>query len=171
MSNVQVKPLEWEDWSAQHRTNLTAMTQFGRYGVIQLHFPEMHYKIEPPVGKPLSALTLEAAKAAAQADYETRIRSALVPAPAVPDDVAGLIAERVREAVEAEREACAKVADEYASENFRMATDSVLLDRMQDFRETEERQAEGNGHSSAGITARNIAAAIRARGSKEGRDG
>lgn len=105
MSNVQVKPLEWEDWSAQHRTNITAMTQFGRYGVIQLHFPEMHYKIEPPVGKPLSALTLEAAKAAAQADYEARIRSALVPAPALTRtaaraDAAEAENKRLREALQ-----------------------------------------------------------------------
>lgn len=74
-----------------------------------------------------------------------------------------LIADRVREAVEAEREACRQISDEYAAENFRMATDSVLLDRMQGFRDTEERQTEGNGHSAAGITARNIAAAIAAR--------
>ena len=59
-------------------------------------------------------------------------------------------------------EAAAAIADEYASENFRMATDSVLLDRMQDFSQTDERQAEGNGHSAAGIASRNISAAIRA---------
>ena len=79
MDKPRVKPLEWEDWSARHRTNLTAITQFGRYGIMQLHFPEMHYKIEPPHGKPFSASTLEAAEAAAQADYEARILAALEP--------------------------------------------------------------------------------------------
>lgn len=77
LEGVKVKPLVWEDWSARHRTNVTAMTEFGRYGVMQLHFPELHFKIEPPHGKPSSADTLEAAKAAAQADYEARIRAAL----------------------------------------------------------------------------------------------
>lgn len=64
-------------------------------------------------------------------------------------------------------EAAASIADEYAAENFRMATDSVVLDRAQRFSDTEERQIEGNGHSSAGITARNIAAAIRALADKD----
>lgn len=59
-------------------------------------------------------------------------------------------------------EAAAEIADEYAAENFRMATDSFVLDRAQRLSNTEERQIEGNGHSAAGITARNIAAAIRA---------
>ena len=114
MSNVQVKPLEWEDWSAQHRTNLTAMTQFGRYGVMQLHFPEMHYKIEPPVGKPLSALTLEAAKAAAQADYERRILGALQ----APDTSREYIQRMI---------ACAPFADQTAGIPEMVATLRALL--------------------------------------------
>jgi hypothetical protein len=74
---LKVKSLVWEDWSARHRTNITALTKFGRYSVVQLHFPEMHYKIESPDGKTFSADTLEAAKAAAQADYEAAALSAL----------------------------------------------------------------------------------------------
>lgn len=88
---VRVKPMVWEDWSAKHRTNHTADTPFGRYGVMQFHFPDMHFKIEPPTAKPFIADTLDAAKAAAQADYERRILAALEPAPvtvgeAVRDD-------------------------------------------------------------------------------------
>lgn len=84
-----------------------------------------------------------------------------------PDDLQALLdahtaVEPPPDAVAEVLEAAAAIADEYASENFRMATDSVLLDRMQDFSQTDERQVEGNGHSAAGIASRNIAAAIRA---------
>lgn len=88
---VRVKPLVWEDWSAKHRTNYTADTPFGRYGVMQFHFPDMHFKIEPPTGKPFIADTLGAAKAAAQADYERRILAALEPAPVTVGEAARVL--------------------------------------------------------------------------------
>lgn len=64
-------------------------------------------------------------------------------------------------------EEAAKIADAYAAENFRMATDTVVLDRMQRFERTEEMQVAGGAHSAAGIAAENIAAAIRALATKE----
>ena len=96
------------------------------------------------------------------------------PAPdAVAEAAAGVLTARLKaandmlmrnlgEQRQAAFEEAAKVAEEYSAENFRMATDSVVLDRAQRFENTEERQIEGNGHSAAGIAARNIAAAIRA---------
>ena len=73
-AGLRVKPLEWKDWSARHRVIVVAQ----EYTITQRHFPDMHFVIERLGRKPLPPSdTLEAAKAAAQADYEARILSAV----------------------------------------------------------------------------------------------
>jgi hypothetical protein len=79
INGMRVKPLVWDDWSSGHRLRLDAPTRFGAYTIMQMHFPEMHFKIETPNRQTLSAESLNAAKAAAQADYEARIMAALEP--------------------------------------------------------------------------------------------
>ena len=89
-----------------------------------------------------------------------------------------IVREMVAEAVKAEREACAKLADEYAEENFRMATDTIMIDPIltahrkkrpyirtaQTDELSEKCQIDGAMHSSSAHTAQHVAAAIRARG-------
>lgn len=85
---VKVKPLEWRDGYRDHRCTIVQAGSLPFYqirkldGLIWLDV-DNHQTIYP---------TVEEAKAAAQADYETRIRSALVvtpPAPAVGDGLDG----------------------------------------------------------------------------------
>lgn len=89
-----------------------------------------------------------------------------------------IVREMVAEAVKAEREACAKLADEYAEENFRMATDTIMIDQIltahrkkrpyirtaQTDELSEKCQIDGAMHSSSAHTAQHVAAAIRRRG-------
>lgn len=74
---VRVKPLEWNDTPSE--TSWVADTSIGRYFVH--HYPDANVFISFLEGRPDSkscgVATLDAAKAAAQADYEQRIRSAL----------------------------------------------------------------------------------------------
>jgi len=72
-AGVAVKPLEWADWSARHRIMVTAEG----YRITQRHFPDMHFCVERNGKDNMTAPTLEAAKAAAQADYEARVLAAL----------------------------------------------------------------------------------------------
>lgn len=92
----------------------------------------------------------------------------------VPDDIAAMIAEAVADAVSAEREACAKIADAYAEENITMAGDTVLHDpvlragkggkvTLDDLRKSEEMVISGAVHSAMFHAAQNVAAAIRGR--------
>lgn len=75
----------------------------------------------------------------------------------------------------AENEACAAIADAYASENITMAHDTVIFDPVlsgkngdhltrSDFKKSEELAISGTIHSSMFHAAQNVAAAIRARG-------
>jgi hypothetical protein len=77
--------------------------------------------------------------------------------------------------VKAEHEACAAIADAYASENITMAHDTVIFDPVlsgkngdhltrSDFKKSEELAISGTIHSSMFHAAQNVAAAIRARG-------
>lgn len=73
---VVVKPLEWREYSG----TWTAPTPFGIYRIY--HYPEDgRYKwfIEGVFGSGATTSNCEAAKAAAQSDYEARIMSALAP--------------------------------------------------------------------------------------------
>jgi hypothetical protein len=73
---VKVKPLVWEEWGVKHRRVFAAQTAIGYYCVTELFFPETYFQIETPNGKTLTESTADAAKAAAQADYEARILAA-----------------------------------------------------------------------------------------------
>ena len=102
-------------------------------------------------------------------EYILHTRAALASSP--------LVQEIVTEAVKAEREACAALADEYAEENFRMATDTIMIDPIltahrkkrpyirtpQADELSEKCQIDGAMHSSSAHTAQHVAAAIRAR--------
>lgn len=103
----------------------------------------------------------------------------LVPHPGLEEYIlASHVADMIRQAVEAEREACAKVADEYAEENFRMANDTIMIDPIltahrknrpyirtaQTDELSEKCQIDGAMHSSSAHTAQHVAAAIRRRG-------
>lgn len=83
---VAVKPLEWKKKNSR-REDWIADSAVGRYeaGLVHSSFVAMLRIVTgnmPEDIKVGSGLGLEAAKAAAQADYEARIRSALLPAPA-----------------------------------------------------------------------------------------
>lgn len=93
-----------------------------------------------------------------------------------PDNVLQLCAalrasqEREAQAVAAEREACAKIADFYQEELFRMATDTILTDRTlrgdfsdEALQQAEVKQIQGCAFSGAAHSAGDIATAIRAR--------
>lgn len=80
--------------------------------------------------------------------------------------------DRTAAAAEAEREACAAIADAYAEENLAMATDTILADPVVSGRDRSEAgfakakdlMIEGCIHSSMYHAAKNIAEAIRKRG-------
>lgn len=79
---VEVKKLEWEE---RGDSSHCAPSHIGHYHI----FPGtgFSYDLCGPVGGRLATFKrLEAAKAAAQSDYETRIRSALVDVPAVESE-------------------------------------------------------------------------------------
>ena len=100
---VAVKPLEWPPRCplGQRVHNRPALVNYtiahygGDVGEPVYRWAEAH----SPWSEPLQSY--EAAKAAAQADYERRIRSALVPAPAVPDAVEAEVRRRLRWIAEA----------------------------------------------------------------------
>ncbi len=88
------------------------------------------------------------------AAYKTTLMRAITPPRDPTAALDRLIAERVRDAVEAEREACAKIADELSTQWW------------SDCKRIFDHHTEGKSDG-----ADDIANAIRARGSKEGRDG
>lgn len=104
-SGVRVKPLEWEqpepDWWDVYDRAL----QIG-YAVNQRRDGSVRLRVPGETSFAIFAGSVEEAKAAAQADFEQRIRSALDASPSPPE---------TREAVETEREACARVAEDKAS--------------------------------------------------------
>lgn len=80
MSNVTVKPLKWTFWDLPHdygRGSWDANTAFDMYQIhdVSKKFPDDGRYYCPKVSDQFD--TLEAAKAAAQADYEARILSAI----------------------------------------------------------------------------------------------
>lgn len=77
LKQIEARPLVWEDWSSAHRTNLSALTEFGRYSIVQLNFPKLHFRIDPPHGESFSAETPEGAKTAAQTHHEERLLASL----------------------------------------------------------------------------------------------
>lgn len=92
MSNVQVKPLEWtHDAKFCGQEMSYAETAFGTWMMVAYSGRNGRWAHTDPAGNDSDEdwATRDECEAAAQADYEQRIRSALVPAPAVPDDVAG----------------------------------------------------------------------------------
>lgn len=93
MSDVQVKPLEWRDLTYGMQPHWTAHHSFGAFDV--RHEPDQAWPwvVRPFITGQSNYKTLGEAKAAAETEYAARIRSALVPAPAVPDDVAKTVAE------------------------------------------------------------------------------
>ncbi|SCM71607.1 hypothetical protein KL86PLE_100283 [uncultured Pleomorphomonas sp.] len=74
---VKVKPLKWADLSDEDGVAFEVRTVVGSYGVRGEHLERNGYFVK-------TFASAEAAKDAAQADYEQRIRSALVDAPAPP---------------------------------------------------------------------------------------
>jgi len=74
---VKVKPLEWGDTHAERGIHMQARTPFGRY--VLKRGTGFCYEVSGPAGFREAYKFEEAAQAAAQADYEARIRSALVP--------------------------------------------------------------------------------------------
>lgn len=104
-SGVRVKPLEWEqpepDWWDVYDRAL----QIG-YAVNQRRDGSVRLRVPGETSFAIFAGSVEEAKAAAQADFEQRIRSALDASPSPPE---------TREAVETEREACARVAEDKAN--------------------------------------------------------
>ncbi len=83
-----------------------------------------------------------------------------------PAEVAALVEQERRE----EREAAAAICDAWEAENFRLATDTILLDPLLNgdascaaANKSAALQLEGAGHAYAAHAAKHIAAAIRAR--------
>ena len=104
-SGVRVRPLEWKQpepdwWEVYDRT-----LQLG-YEVNQRRDGSVRLRVPGETSFAIFAGSVEEAKAAAQADFEQRIRSALDASPSPPE---------TREAVETEREACARVAEDKAN--------------------------------------------------------
>ena len=93
---VKIKPLEWtgllsprEDGPAEPTGDIEAATLIGEYSVCldeDEGVSETPWCAWSPVENIGHFESLEAAKAAAQSDYETRIRSALVDVPAVESE-------------------------------------------------------------------------------------
>ena len=79
LAKPRVKQLEWECYIVSNNKRIIAysVTPMITYRIAQKFFPEMFFSIEIADGAFLSASTLDAAKAAAQADYERRILSAI----------------------------------------------------------------------------------------------
>lgn len=73
----KVKTLEWVDWVSGHRTNSQAITPFGTYTLLHKFFRDEHWQWIGPDDTAGRGETIAAAKAAAQADFERRILSAL----------------------------------------------------------------------------------------------
>jgi hypothetical protein len=78
---VKVKPLVWEDDSIPTRERAFASTEIGGYSVVKSHLTGVDYWVTGPGGRKQVDGDFEAAKAAAQADYERRVISALECAP------------------------------------------------------------------------------------------
>ena len=83
LREVSVKPLEWDDstrgmWSGRPSVKLGSLAFWVFLSDLGFEYISK--------GKKQSYPTLEHAKAAAQADYETLIRAALTPAPAQEGD-------------------------------------------------------------------------------------
>ncbi len=73
-----VKPLKWDDHSDPHRLIFHAVTPFGKYYIQQSFFPEPAFVVTAINEIHITrAFDFVAAKAAAQADYQARILSAL----------------------------------------------------------------------------------------------
>lgn len=86
---VAVKNLEWKDGRISNKwERLTAETIFGQYEALEWSDGGFGGSIPNGEGsEEFSSVSLEAAKAAAQADFETRIRSAIITHPADRDGV------------------------------------------------------------------------------------
>lgn len=78
---VKVKPLVWEDDSIPTRERAFASTEIGGYSVVKSHLTGVDYWVTGPGGRKQVDGDFEAAKAAAQADYERRVISAIEAAP------------------------------------------------------------------------------------------
>lgn len=115
---VAVKPLEWR---RELGGDCFASSPVGTYCCPKFHSEwdlirdgrHMHPKV---AGVIKAYPTLEAAKAAAQADYEKRIRSALVahPSPSTGQDVDGLVERTIRGAAVASVDGCHGYTYEFA---------------------------------------------------------
>ena len=88
MTEMQVKPLEWLDMTYGMQPHWTARYPFGVFDIRHEADQAWPWVVRPFITEQSNYKTLEEAKAAAETEYEARIRSALIPAPAVPDDVA-----------------------------------------------------------------------------------
>jgi hypothetical protein len=81
--HVKVKPLEWVAADEDEEDYVSAFSEIGAYSIERLSAGSWELTAELPSGGECSwYVTIEAAKAAAQADYERRILSALEPSPA-----------------------------------------------------------------------------------------
>ncbi|MEH6504967.1 MAG: hypothetical protein V7786_01740 [Sulfitobacter litoralis] len=69
-----VKPLEWEDWSSGHRLNYASVKN--GYGVMQMYFPETHFRVTLRGETIGTASTEEAARTAAQSHFTAESVSA-----------------------------------------------------------------------------------------------
>jgi hypothetical protein len=82
---VKVKPLVWEDWADVPVRVASAQTILGRYKV-QERASGAGWMLVFPNGNLTNRDTIEAAKAAAQADYEARILAAIEAVPVAEVD-------------------------------------------------------------------------------------
>lgn len=80
---VTVKPLEWEDCTFCGQAAATAETEFGAVMIVAYSGRGGQWTYMDPTGEDNDSnwLTKEEAQADAQADYEARIRAALIPVP------------------------------------------------------------------------------------------
>lgn len=134
LAQVAVKPLEWNGGDC-------AETSIGLYTVVDNTDDEWFFTWHCyPYGDALGPFeTRNAAEAAAQADYEGRIRSALAPAPAVPDDVAEPWRVMLRQAEDDLRKAHATIEAQAA--DMARVTDAIARIRQKGVRIEREANA------------------------------
>jgi hypothetical protein len=95
---VAVKPLEWEKITWERYPKFKAVTPTGDYWVWELAGIG-YWSQHSLIGREVHG-TIDDAKAAAQSDYEARIRSALVVEPAAPTASVGAMREALEQALE-----------------------------------------------------------------------
>lgn len=78
---VGVKPLDWRDHSFEQSVLHIGYGAFEDYRITKEDYPEWPFVLRPFISGQSNYQTLDEARAAAETDYEKRIRSALIEAP------------------------------------------------------------------------------------------